>query len=84
MPFFWLLGWHRLGQHNNAAPSPASTMTRRNSIHHPQGRHRRTNSALTTGLGILAEKYRLLSSECLRTLRVEMQLASIFHLQVCI
>jgi exocyst complex component 4 len=50
-------------------------------MHHPQGRHRRTNSALTSGLGILAEKYRLLSSECLRTLRVEMQLASIFHLQ---
>ncbi|KAG0618847.1 hypothetical protein M758_4G095100 [Ceratodon purpureus] len=70
----------QLGQHNNAAPSPASS-TRRNSTHHPQGRHRRMNSALTSGLGILAEKYRLLSSECLRTLRVEMQLVSIFHLQ---
>jgi len=68
----------QLGQHNTSAPSP---MTRRNSMHHSQVRHRRTNSALTAGLGILAEKYRLLSTECLRTLRVEIQLNAIYHLQ---
>lgn len=53
-------------------------------MHHSQVRHRRTNSALTAGLGILAEKYRLLSTECLRTLRVEIQLNAIYHLQVSI
>ncbi|XP_024372095.1 exocyst complex component SEC8 isoform X2 [Physcomitrium patens] len=71
----------QLGQHNNAAPSPAPSMSRRNLTQSPQIRHRRTNSALTTGLGILAEKYRMLSCECLQTLRVEMQLATIHHLQ---
>ena len=47
-------------------------------VHH----HRRTSSALTAGLGLLAEKYSALSAECLRTLRVEMQLEAIYHLQV--
>jgi exocyst complex component 4 len=46
-------------------------------VHH----HRRTSSALTAGLGLLAEKYSALSAECLRTLRVEMQFEAIYHLQ---
>ncbi|XP_024391449.1 exocyst complex component SEC8 isoform X3 [Physcomitrium patens] len=71
----------QLGQYKNGTSSPSPSLTRRNLIHHPQVRHRRTSSAVTAGLGILAEKYRLLSNECLRTLRVEMQLVSTFHLQ---
>lgn len=43
--------------------------------------HRRTSSALTTSLGVLADKYRSLGIECMRTLRVEMQLEAIYHLQ---
>lgn len=43
--------------------------------------HRRTSSALTSSLSILAEKYQALSAECLRTLRVEMQLIALYHTQ---
>eukprot|EP00897_Mesotaenium_endlicherianum_P010606 jgi/Mesen1/9574/ME000065S09000 len=46
--------------------------------------HRKTPSgglALTGGLARLSESYRELSRECLMTLRLEMQLQCIFHLQ---
>ncbi|KAI5072276.1 hypothetical protein GOP47_0012382 [Adiantum capillus-veneris] len=43
--------------------------------------HRRTSSALTTSLNVLADKYQALSAECLRTLRVEMQLTALYHTQ---
>jgi len=61
--------------------SPGSPLKKKNSIHHVAVRHRRMNSALTAGLGVLTEKYHLLSAECLRTLRVELQLLAIYHLQ---
>lgn len=69
----------RLGQRQPT--TPASPMKRKSSVHRVH-HHRRTSSVLTAGLGILAEKYSALSAECLRTLRVEMQLEAIYHLQV--
>lgn len=69
----------RLGQRQPT--TPGSPMKRKSSMHRVH-HHRRTSSVLTAGLGILAEKYSALSAECLRTLRVEMQLEAIYHLQV--
>lgn len=69
----------RLGQRQPT--TPRSPMKRKSSMHRVH-HHRRTSSVLTAGLGILAEKYSALSAECLRTLRVEMQLEAIYHLQV--
>lgn len=69
----------RLGQRQPT--TPGSPMKRKSSMHRVH-HHRRTSSVLTAGLGVLAEKYSALSAECLRTLRVEMQLESIYHLQV--
>eukprot|EP00252_Welwitschia_mirabilis_P017692 TRINITY_DN3918_c0_g1_i1.p1 TRINITY_DN3918_c0_g1~~TRINITY_DN3918_c0_g1_i1.p1 ORF type:complete len:1073 (-),score=266.71 TRINITY_DN3918_c0_g1_i1:331-3549(-) len=43
--------------------------------------HRRTSSALTASLATLSEQYRSLAGECLRILRIEMQLETLFHLQ---
>ncbi|KAG6578807.1 Exocyst complex component SEC8, partial [Cucurbita argyrosperma subsp. sororia] len=48
-----------------------------NGSHH----HTRTNSALTRDLASFAEEYRKLSIDCLKVLRIEMQLATLFHLQ---
>ncbi|BBN15064.1 exocyst complex component 4 [Marchantia polymorpha subsp. ruderalis] len=56
------------------------TERRRKDQHQVRRHHRRTSSALTAGLGALADKFHALSSECLRTLRVEMQLQAISHL----
>ncbi|KAL3692079.1 hypothetical protein R1sor_005730 [Riccia sorocarpa] len=60
--------------------SQGLTERRRKDQHQPRRHHRRTSSALTAGLGSLADKFHALSSECLRTLRVEMQLQAISHL----
>lgn len=70
----------RLGQQQ----SRGLTERRRKDQHQVRRHHRRTSSALTAGLGALADKFHALSSECLRTLRVEMQLQAISHLAVCI
>eukprot|EP00249_Psilotum_nudum_P022594 c28576_g1_i2 orf=370-3636(+) len=63
--------------HNASPSSPTRKKKVQQHIHH----HRRTSSALTTSLTILADKYHSLSAECLRTLRVEMQLEALYHLQ---
>ncbi|KAK1263415.1 putative exocyst complex component 4 [Acorus gramineus] len=47
----------------------------------PTHYHTRTSSALTKSLGSLADEYRRLAIDCLKVLRVEMQLETIFHLQ---
>ncbi|KAG9441780.1 hypothetical protein H6P81_017634 [Aristolochia fimbriata] len=48
----------------------------------PQIRHhRRTSSALSNKLASLANEYRTLAIDCLKVLRVEMQLDTIFHMQ---
>lgn len=66
----------KLGQNTSAC---SLEKKKKDAQHFPH--HRRSSSALTTSLRILAEKYRSLSAECLRTLRVEMQLEAIHHLQ---
>ncbi|KAK4756803.1 hypothetical protein SAY87_006930 [Trapa incisa] len=43
--------------------------------------HIRTGSALTRDLASFADEYRKLAVDCLKVLRVEMQLETIFHLQ---
>lgn len=44
--------------------------------------HTRSHSAFTRDLASFAEEYRKLSIDCLKVLRVEMQLETLFHLQV--
>lgn len=44
--------------------------------------HSRTSSAPTKDLASFAEEYRKLSIDCLKVLRVEMQLETVFHMQV--
>ncbi|KAH7315645.1 hypothetical protein KP509_21G058500 [Ceratopteris richardii] len=63
----------RLGQ-STVGPSPGKGQEQ---AYH----HRRTSSALTSSLGVLADKYQALSSECLRTLRIEIQLTALYHIQ---
>lgn len=48
----------------------------------PKHRHTRTNSAPTRDLASFADEYRKLAIDCLKVLRVEMQLETIFHMQV--
>lgn len=43
--------------------------------------HRRTPSVLTKTLASLADEYRKLAIDCLKVLRLEMQLETIFHMQ---
>lgn len=45
--------------------------------------HARTSSAPPNDLASFAEEYRKLAIDCLKVLRVEMQLETIFHMQVC-
>ncbi|KAL3647373.1 exocyst subunit [Castilleja foliolosa] len=44
-------------------------------------RHTRTSSALPKDLASFAEEYRKLAIDCLKVLRIEMQLETIFHMQ---
>lgn len=46
-------------------------------------KHSRTSSTPPKDLASFAEEYRKLAIDCLKVLRVEMQLETIFHLQVC-
>lgn len=46
-------------------------------------RHTRSTSAVPPSFASLAEEYRRLAIDCLKVLRLEMQLETIFHLQVC-
>lgn len=48
---------------------------------HQNHLHQRTRSALTKNLASLADEYRKLAIDCLKVLRVEMQLETVFHLQ---
>ncbi|KAJ0979864.1 hypothetical protein J5N97_015338 [Dioscorea zingiberensis] len=65
----------RLGQ---SFVKPATHANNRN---HSQAHHARTTSSLTKDLTSLADEYRRLASDCLKVLRVEMQLETIFHMQ---
>jgi hypothetical protein len=55
----------RLGQRQPT--TPGSPMKRKSSMHRVH-HHRQTNSVLTAGFGILAEKYSAVFAECLQTL----------------
>lgn len=44
--------------------------------------HARTDSVASKDLASFAEDYRKLAIDCLKVLRIEMQLETIFHLQV--
>lgn len=45
--------------------------------------HARTDSVPPKDLASFADDYRKLAIDCLKVLRIEMQLETIFHLQVC-
>uniref|UniRef100_A0A0D3GYV7 Exocyst complex component Sec8 n=1 Tax=Oryza barthii TaxID=65489 RepID=A0A0D3GYV7_9ORYZ len=58
----------------------SSTMLEnKNHIH--QGRHTRSTSAIPKSLASLANEYRRLAIDCVRVLRLEMQLETIYHMQ---
>eukprot|EP01018_Ginkgo_biloba_P010843 Gb_36536 [translate_table: standard] len=61
--------------------SPSSPNQKRKDNAYQTHHHRRTSSALTASLASLADQYRNLAVECLRVLRIEMQLETLFHLQ---
>lgn len=45
--------------------------------------HAKSGSAPTKDLASFADEYRKLAIDCLKVLRIEMQLETVFHLQVC-
>lgn len=49
--------------------------------YYPGHRHKRTTSTLTKNIATLSEDYRKLATDCLKVLRLEMQLETIFHMQ---
>ncbi|XP_062195954.1 exocyst complex component SEC8-like isoform X2 [Phragmites australis] len=59
--------------------SPPTTSESKNHIEH--GRHNRSTSAIPKGLVSLANEYRRLAIDCVRVLRLEMQLETIYHMQ---
>ncbi|KAK1310975.1 putative exocyst complex component 4 [Acorus calamus] len=67
----------RLGQSSLRSSAQLEEDNQTRPTHH----HTRTSSALTKSLGSLADEYRRLAIDCLKVLRVEMQLETIFHLQ---
>ncbi|XP_011623573.1 exocyst complex component SEC8 [Amborella trichopoda] len=66
----------RLGQASPKSPSQDDE-----NVGHQVRHHTRTSSALTRNLASLADEYRSLAVECLKVLRIEMQLETIFHFQ---
>ncbi|CAO2163656.1 unnamed protein product [Urochloa humidicola] len=48
---------------------------------HSYGQHARTSSAIPKGLASLANEYRRLAIDCVRVLRLEMQLEAVYHMQ---
>ncbi|XP_077217747.1 subunit of exocyst complex 8 [Tasmannia lanceolata] len=67
----------RLGQTSIRAPTHVEEENHTIQNH----RHMRTSSALTRSLASLADDYRRLAIDCLKVLRVEMQLETLFHMQ---
>ncbi|ONM60852.1 Exocyst complex component SEC8 [Zea mays] len=58
-----------------------SPPTTSESINHSHGRHARSSSAIPKSLASLANEYRRLAVDCVRVLRLEMQLEAIYHMQ---
>ncbi|CAO2201371.1 unnamed protein product [Urochloa humidicola] len=48
---------------------------------HSHGQHARSSSAIPKGLASLANEYRRLAIDCVRVLRLEMQLEAVYHMQ---
>ncbi|XP_062191823.1 exocyst complex component SEC8-like isoform X2 [Phragmites australis] len=59
--------------------SPPTTSESNNHIWY--GRHNRSTNAIPKGLASLANEYRRLAIDCVRVLRLEMQLETIYHMQ---
>lgn len=49
----------------------------------PANLRERTTSAIPKNLASIADEYKRLAIDCLKVLRLEMQLETIFHMQVC-
>ncbi|BBG97787.1 subunit of exocyst complex 8 [Prunus dulcis] len=64
---------HRLGQTTFKAPNQVEESGKNH--------HQRTTSAASRDLASFADEYRKLAIDCLKVLRVEMQLETIFHMQ---
>ncbi|KAK3121490.1 hypothetical protein QOZ80_8BG0654430 [Eleusine coracana subsp. coracana] len=58
--------------------SPATSESK---THIQHGQHSRSGSAIPKGLATLANEYRRLAIDCVRVLRLEMQLETIYHMQ---
>lgn len=58
--------------------------TTQRATNHVGGKHHsHSDSAPTRSLASFAQDYRKLAVDCLKVLRIEMQLETIFHMQVC-
>lgn len=66
--------FYRLGQITAKAPNQGEESGKKN--------HTRSSTAASRDLASFAEEYRKLAIDCLKVLRVEMQLETIFHMQV--
>lgn len=69
---------YRLGKASIRASNPVEENGKQKMHHHTQ-----TSSAPPRNLASFADEYRKLAIDCLKVLRVEMQLETIFHMQVC-
>ena len=69
---------NRLGKTCARAANQAEENSDKKTSHHA-----RTISAPPKDLASFGEEYRNLAIDCLKVLRVEMQLETIFHMQVC-
>ena len=69
---------NRLGKSTTRASNQVEESGKQKTAHHI-----RTVSAPPKDLTLFAEEYRKLAIDCLKVLRVEMQLETIFHMQVC-
>lgn len=66
-----------LGQASSRSSNQLEEENHKKQAHH----HKRTSSVPTRDLASYAEEYRRLAIDCLKVLRVEMQLETIFHMQ---
>lgn len=58
--------------------------TQRPSNHIGGKHHSHSDSAPTRSLASFSQDYRKLAIDCLKVLRIEMQLETLFHMQVCL
>lgn len=66
----------RLGESFVSPPTTSESIS-----HGQHGRHSRSSSAFPKGLASLANEFRRLAIDCVRVLRLEMQLEAIYHMQ---